>query len=282
VRTRVILIGSAVFAALLGVFACGLDVEGSNDPVTGPEASTTDARDSTSPFSIDGGSDAPIDTGAPDADASEPLTGFCANFPTAFLCDDFDRGNLSKWDGIQTSNGNTLALSMAQSKTAPSSVLVTTFDSPDSGTAMTCDRAALYKIFTLDFQEAEVSFDFYPTSASSRAVAATLFMSDLVSGTYRIEVAVGQNAFIEESETSAAPVQTPFTGDLVPNSWTRVKIRYSRTPSKLTVLYDNAIKHEKALASTSYSTNHRLYIGAFCSREAKTFHIDNVVFEKTR
>jgi hypothetical protein len=283
VRGAAIPIGSAAVALLTLVFACGLSVDdGSQDPVTSsPDTSTTDAPPpDSSPLPNDGGDG---ESGERDADAGEPLTGFCATHPTAFLCDDFDRGTLSKWDGIQTTNGNSLMLSNAQSKTPPSSVLVNMFDSPDSGpTATSCDKAALYKVFTLDFQEAELSFDIYPTAATGRNVAATLFMADIASGSYQIEVAVGTNAFIQEVDTGLGTTQTSFAGDLVPNSWTRVTIRYSRSPRKVSVLYDKSLKHEKTLQSGAYTMNHRLYVGDFCAKRAGSFHVDNVVFEKLR
>lgn len=274
-----ILFGSASVVSF--ALACGLSVEGSNETVIGDaEAGSTDAPSGVDGTS-DGGGDAADAEVDQDADASEPLTGFCATHPNAFLCDDFDRGTLSKWDGVQTTNGNTVVLSGAQSKTPPSSILVNTFDSPDSGAVATCDKAALYKIFTLDFQEAELSFDIHPTSATGRSVAAALFLSDLTSSSYQIEVAVGEDAFIRETEASI-PTQTPFAGDLLPNTWTRVTIRYSRSPSRVAVLYDNVLKHEKPLASAAYTTNHRLYVGDFCARQARSVHIDNVVFEKLR
>jgi len=274
-----VLLGSA-FA--LGAYACGLDVDnGSNEPVT--KSAPTDAAP-TDADKTDAGDQEEASTLDASADGRAPLTGWCATQPNAFLCDDFDHGGglNARWDGVQTSNGNSVATSQAQSKTAPSSMLVTSFDSPDGSTS--CDKAAAFKIFSLDFEEATLGFDIFPVSAGS-SVAGTLFLADGRTF-YQVEVSVGTESFIQEG-TPGAPMEVTasgFDGTLPIGAWTRVEIRYARTPApgKIVVTYDGVVKHEKAMRSASFSTNHRLYVGDYCAKLARSFHIDNVAFAKVR
>jgi hypothetical protein len=258
-----------VFLAMaLGAFAARCSVLTSFDSLTsgsaeagrGVDASSsvegsTDAASAADVSAADGAtSEAGSDGGALDAKAD---AGFCASLsPAPKLCDDFDEpdGGFAKWSLQYEFGGGTLAIDSAESRSAPSSLLVSTPATANNagarlaitppGTAQHVSFGFDLKVDTRDPQSGYAEIGYIVVTAG--------FQDNFY---LRIYTDPTNNAFTAESypDGASVPHNLTLSTSISFDTWRRVVVDVDlATAHAVTVTVDGVMAAQQALEPTLY------------------------------